>query len=483
MTVRKNILPNLFLHVLLLLTSLYMLIQNIAQPGAVQLLFIASLCTMGWYAARHVPFPSLFHWFMLAYVALFYFYPVLLPALDISFKASDRVVAGYCFMAAGGVHLFVITYELMRKTKSLKDPSQQDAFRINETKLRLAVFGLVGVNVMGALLMIVDAGSISMSTVMDIMTTSRADRKIESGALSLLGAYCLIAGGLAFVLLPVYARKSLSQTLMLAALLLVLDAFIMIAFRARTHLILHLIAVSVGFMYLRHRVVLVRSQGRKENKSGLTDINSRRILVRMAVFIFLIGVFGMYMRLVRGHIGTAKDLSILKQDLSTAVEFALAFDSAVGGDLGYTPTVFKVIDFVPQDYDYLKGQSYYRIFFTGVPRFVWSDKPDNTGIIVGRWIFPGTIVQSNPPGVMGDLYINFGFLGILGFIAFGIIFAKIDNSSRLAYYILVATSFGLTFHLARGAFTNPVLQFCILYLAALLLERFLLVRNPNTSKG
>lgn len=479
MTIRKKILPNLFLHALLLLTAWYMLVQKIAQPGLVQLLFIASLCCMGWYAARHVPFPSLFHWFLLAYVALFYFYPVLLPAFDISFKAPDRVVAGYCFMAAGGIHLFIITYELMRKSKGLKDPSMADAFHVSESRLQTAVFVLVSINIMGALLMIVDAGSISMSTVMDIMTTSRADRKIESGAISLLGAYCLIAGGLAFVLLPVYARKNLTQTLILAAVLLVLDAFIMIAFRARTHLILHLIAVSVGFMYLRHRIVLVRPKGKKERKSGLREINSRKTLVKMAFFIFLIGVLGMYMRLVRGHIGTADGLAILKQDMSTAIEFALAFDSAVGGDLGYTPTVFKVIDFVPEQYDYLKGQSYYRIMFTGVPRFVWSDKPDNTGIIVGRWIFPGTIVQSNPPGVMGDLYINFGFLGILGFVAFGIIFAKIDNSSRLAYYILVATSFGLTFHLARGAFTNPVLQFCILYLAAFILERFLLVRSQD----
>ena len=422
-------------------------------------------------------FPAYSTGFCLSYVALFYFYPILLPALDISFKASDRVVAGYCFMAAGGIHLFVITYELMRKPKSLKDPTEKDAFRVEESRLRLVVLGLVTVNVIGALLMIVDAGSISLGTIVDIMTTSRADRKIESGALSLLGTYCLIAGGLAFVLLPVYARKSRTQTILLALLLIVIDVFIMVAFRARTHLILHLIAVSVGVLYLRHRVLLVRSARKKERREGLKIINSRRTLVRMAFFIFFVGVFAMYMRLVRGHIETAKDLSILRQDLSTAVEFALAFDSAVGGDLGYTPTVFKVIDFVPEQYDYLKGQSYYRILFTGIPRFVWSDKPDNTGIIVGRWIFPGTVVQSNPPGIMGDLYINFGFLGILGFIAFGIVFAKIDNSKNLAYYLMVATSFGVMFHFARGAFTNPVLQIFILYFAAVFLQRFMLVRS------
>ena len=478
MTLRKKILPNLFLHVLLLVSSLYMLVQGIADPGTVQLLFIASVCCTGWYAARHVPFPSLFHWFLLSYVALFYFYPILLPALDISFKASDRVVAGYCFMAGGGIHLFVLTYELMRKTKGLKDPTEKDAFHVVESRLRVVVLALVAINVTGALLMIVDAGSISVGTIVDIMTTSRADRKIESGALSLLGTYCLIAGGLAFVLLPVYAQKSRSQTLMLALLLIVLDAFIMIAFRARTHLILHLIAVSVGIMYLRHRVVLVKGT-KKKPKGGLKAINSRKTLVRMAFFIFFVGIFAMYMRLVRGHIETAKDLSILRQDLSTAVEFALAFDSAVGGDLGYTPTVFKVIDFVPEQYEYLKGQSYYRILFTGIPRFVWADKPDNTGIIVGRWIFPGTIVQSNPPGIMGDLYINFGFLGILGFIVFGIVFAKIDNSKSLAYYLMVATSFGVMFHFARGAFTNPVLQIFILYFAAHFLQRYMLDRSKT----
>ena len=474
MTLRKKLLPNLALHVLLFFCSLYMLVQNIADPGTVQLLFVGSAVCMGWYAARHVPFPSLFHWFILCYVALFYFYPILLPSLNISFKAADHVVAGYCLMTAGGIHLFIVTYELFRKTAGLKDPKKGDVFVVDEKKFRRVVLILVGVNILGALLMIVDAGSVSISTIVDMMNTARHDRKLESGALSLLGAYLIIFGGLVFVLIPVYARKRLGQTLILAGILVVFDLFLMIAFRARTPIVLHLIAVSVGFLYMKHRIVYAKKGILRNSKNKLKAINSRKILFRMAFFILAVGVLSLYMRIVRGYIGNASDLSFLKQDLSVAVEYGLAVDSAVGGDLGYTPTVFKVIEFVPEHHDYLGGQSYYRLLFIGIPRFIWRNKPENTGIIVGRWIFPGTIVQSNPPGIMGDMYINFGFVGILGFCIFGFIFARIDNSRTLAYYLIVATSFGLIFHLARGSFTNTVLQFVILYIAAYGIQRYVL---------
>ena len=476
MTLRKNILPNLFLHALLLMTSLYMLIQAIAQPGNVQLLFIVSLCTVGWYGARHVPFPSLFHWFVLCYVTLFYFYPVILPALDISFKAADHVVAGYCFMTVGGIHLFILFYELTRSTKGLKDPTPEEAFVIRLSRLRIAVLGLLGASVAGALLIILDVGSLSVGTLMDMANTSRADRKLESGALSLLGSYLVIFGGLGFVLIPVYAREKFIQAVLITCVFILVDAFLMLAFRVRTPIVLHLIGISVGFLYVRHRVVFAEKPKVKKKKRPRV-INSRQTLVRMAFFILIVGILGIYMRMVRGFIGHANDLSVLRQDLSQAVEFALAVDDAVGGDFGYTPTVFKVIEFVPNEHDYLRGQSYYRLFFIGIPRFIWDDKPLNTGIIVGRWLYPGTIVQSNPPGVMGDLYVNFGYLGILGFIIYGCLFAVFDNKKSLAYYIMVATSFGSIFHFARGSFTNIILQLLVLYIVSVLIQRFILVRE------
>jgi hypothetical protein len=286
----------------------------------------------------------------------------------------------------------------------------------------------------------------------------------------------VIFGGLGFVLIPVYARQRFIQAVLITCIFILVDAFLMLAFRVRTPIVLHLIGISVGFLYLRHRVVFSK-ESKPKKKKRLKVINSRQILVRMAFFILIVGMLGIYMRMVRGFIGNAKDLSVLRQDLSQAVEFALAVDDAVGGDFGYTPTVFKVIEFVPQEHDYLKGQSYYRLFFIGIPRFIWDDKPLNTGIVVGRWLYPGTVVQSNPPGVMGDLYVNFGYLGILGFIVYGCLFAVFDNKKSLAYYIMVATSFGSIFHFARGSFTNIILQLLVLYMVSCLIQRFILVRE------
>ena len=475
MTLRKKILPIMYVQVVLLFTSIYVCIQGIARPDVVQWIFIGSAVSMFWYAARHVPFPSLFHWFCVCYVALFYFYPILLPGLGISFRAADAVVSGYVMLTVGGVHLFIISYELFRESSRFRDPTPEEAIKVRQNALMHIVWLLVGVNLLGVALITIDAGSLSLSTIIEMTQTSRGDRKLESGPLSLLGTYLVILGGLVYVLLPVYAKKRGGSILPIVVLLFAIDVFLVIAYRARTPVVLHLIAVSVGFLYLRHRVVVVNKRRRRPLISG-SLINSRQTLMRMALIIFAVGTLGIYMRTVRGYIGSTNDLSFLKQDFAAAVELAIAVDSSVGGDLGYTPTVFKVIEFVPEQFDYLGGQSYWRLLFAGVPRFVWPDKPLNTGIIVGRWMFPGTIVQSNPPGVMGDLYINFGYAGIIGFFVFGFIFARIDNIRSLAYLLVVATSFGLVFHFTRGSFTNVVLQFLVLYMTGYLIERYIRIR-------
>ena len=469
MTLRKKVLPNLFLQVFLSITATYLWLQQIVDPTITTYLYLGSIVCLGWYAMRHVPFPSLFHWFILCYIALFYFYPVLLAVLGIPFKAANHVIAGYTFLTIGGIHIYIIFYELNRKTKYLKDPLASDVFLVSEERLKRAVWFLASFCVVGAMLMVIDAGSLSLGTILDMFNSTRAERRLESGPLSLLGAYLIVFGSLVYALLPVYARVNLFLVLCISVVLVCIDVFLVVAYRVRTPVVMHLMALAIGVLYLRHRVVTEKM----EQQTRASQINSRATLTRMIIIVFMIGSLGLYIRTIRGYIGNVSDLSFLKQDLASAVELAFDLDSALGGDLSYTPTVFRVIEFVPDQYDHLSGQSYYRVLFIPIPRFIWADKPVNTGLIVGRWLFPGTIIQSNPPGVMGDLYVNFGYIGILGFMVFGFIFARIDNSNSLAYYLTVATSFGSIFHFTRGTFTNVVVQLLVMYVASLLVERYL----------
>ena len=65
--------------------------------------------------ARHIfleaKFPSLFTWFAVAYISLFLVYPIVAPLLSIEIPTSNEVFAHYCFLAVGGLHLFIIGYE------------------------------------------------------------------------------------------------------------------------------------------------------------------------------------------------------------------------------------------------------------------------------------------------------------------------------------------------------------------------------------
>ena len=476
MTLRKKILPNFFLQILVLLAASYIWVQGIDLPAAIQWLFTASGVAIFWYAARHVPFPSLFHWFVLSYVALFYFYPILLPIFDIPFGFDAEVVAGYAFLTVGGIHLFIVSYEMGRRKNQFKDPAVSDHYKVHHKRFQRMLWALVLMNLLGVILIMLDAGSLSYGTIQEMMNSRRDERRLASSGLSLLGSYAIFFGSLGYALLPIYVGKHKWGGILAIGVLILVDVFLIIAYRVRTPVVLHLIAVSVGILYLKHRVAIVRVTPLE----GLRRIDSRQLIKKMAVVLFVVGMLGMYVRAVRGYIGNTNDLAFLKQDLTKIIELAIALDSALGGDLGYTPTVFRVIEYVPDRHEYLGGQSYYRLLFTLTPRFVWADKPDNTGLIVGRWFFPGTVVQSNPPGVMGDLYINFGYAGILGFILFGLVFARLDNASSIAYYLAVAASFATIFHFVRGAFTNIVLQFIVLYIAGLIIERYILVRKHES---
>ena len=66
---------------------------------------------------------------------------------------------------------------------------------------------------------------------------------------------------------------------------------------------------------------------------------------------------------------------------------------------------------VPEYTPFMYGEPYLGAVFFFIPRAIWPEKPHGTGYYVGRRIF-GRSQAGVPPGEVGDVYYNFGVIGI-----------------------------------------------------------------------
>lgn len=109
--------------------------------------------------------------------------------------------------------------------------------------------------------------------------------------------------------------------------------------------------------------------------------------------------------------------TLRQQSLTTEhVEFKPA---QIVSTLIYTPHFIGVdktsviISQVPSEVGHLWGRSYLSIFKAPIPRTLWPEKPV---VRVGRYVGQNIYERSNrsgvPPGVIGEAYLNFGWIGI-----------------------------------------------------------------------
>ncbi|WP_412063077.1 O-antigen polymerase [Rubrivirga sp. IMCC45206] len=101
-------------------------------------------------------------------------------------------------------------------------------------------------------------------------------------------------------------------------------------------------------------------------------------------------------------------------DVTEAIGLDLAIELTVGGRhfLDLTRTS-HVIAGVPDKLRYQYGQTYFTWVTTPIPRSMWPEKPTlGSGPIIGPRIF-GTSGSGVPPGLVGELYLNFGYIGIV----------------------------------------------------------------------
>lgn len=113
-------------------------------------------------------------------------------------------------------------------------------------------------------------------------------------------------------------------------------------------------------------------------------------------------------------------------DISTAIEatFVHAFEGAYFMDPAKTAAIIEVTN---SDDDFWLGNSFLGFVIAPIPHVLWPDKPDvRIAPYVAQQLFDFGSRGGVPPGAVGELYLNFGWIGIFaGMMLLGVFLARI----------------------------------------------------------
>ena len=143
-----------------------------------------------------------------------------------------------------------------------------------------------------------------------------------------------------------------------------------------------------------------------------------------------------------------------------------------------------IVNAVPERLSYLNGGSLLRWIQAPIPRSMWNDKPPiSVGSEVGQVVFGLPHTSGVPPGLVAELYMNFGVIGVLiGMFLFGVLLKVLFLSflpvlggrpGALLYAVVVVR---LAFHLPQNEVSLELVRLLTqlgpLLVALLLLRRY-----------
>lgn len=400
---------------------------------------------------------SVFFIFLICILGLFYVGTIVSILFDWETTASRDAERLFALMTITGIHLMLSTYLIFfavsgKKCSKISKITVDFTYSKNKLNFLFLIFCV----------------SISVYLLLNfemLVGTTRAEVKSTgvvgyfSYAMFFLAATYCFAG-----LLYRFERSNLRFLYLYYLLVSMIVAFIV--FKTRTGLLLPLATFTFGYVFLANCVVIKS----KNRYLVVRSINKIKLYI-FSLFVFL---FVVSMRFVRGLIETGST------DFNISIVLERTFN---GGDLGYGVMSTKVIDYVIQNDISLEGQSYLRLFYLFLPRSLWEDKPSSTQRLVGEWLMPNVANMTIPPGFFADAYINFGIFGLVIFLYFGFFFALLDIAckSRINYLIYISFSFTFLFHLARGAFLNPLVGAAVSLVGAAILIRLFKIKELKSN--
>jgi len=205
-------------------------------------------------------------------------------------------------------------------------------------------------------------------------------------------------------------------------------------------------------------------------------ISPTRVLAGALMTVMVYSAYGVVMReyLSVGYFVTIDPKNITWDALVGVLE-----RETKGNNFVQMQTLLAAVRQYPRSNGYQWGRTYLSLFAMPIPRAWWGeDKPVTAPGVFTEHIWPvryllwGTTV---PPGLLGEMYMNFGLIGVLpSSLFFGLLYGWITRVRleipKMQYDILYALLVAAMPHYIRGDMVTPTILVLSIYLPA----RFLL---------
>jgi oligosaccharide repeat unit polymerase len=175
------------------------------------------------------------------------------------------------------------------------------------------------------------------------------------------------------------------------------------------------------------------------------------------------------------------EIVTIKGDVSFIDNFSLKFGDFFLGNFMQLQTFSIILDSYPSSNSYFFGSSLLMIFVIWVPRLVFPDKPLTAAGEFTLDIWPDKYLTNGttlPPGLIGEFFLNFSWIGIvLGMFFVGYFYGFVwkkfrDNRDDFVFSICAIIFTSLLIHFFRGELSAPLLS-GIFFILPLFLIRFL----------
>lgn len=205
-------------------------------------------------------------------------------------------------------------------------------------------------------------------------------------------------------------------------------------------------------------------------------VSNSTILIGSLLFMFIFIFWEMFFReyMVAGEVVTFKD------ELSFSQNLIMKFGNFFLGNFMQVQTVSIIMDSYPAKYSFIYGSSFLMVFLIWIPRVIFPNKPLTAAGDFTISLWPEAFYRNGttlPPGLVGELYMNFSWLGIIIGIFligrfYGFLWEKLANSKNDFFYSVTAVIFvSLMLHFFRGELSAPLLSGIFFIIPGIILKK------------
>jgi len=202
-------------------------------------------------------------------------------------------------------------------------------------------------------------------------------------------------------------------------------------------------------------------------------------LVKGAVLGFVMFVSLMIYHLLKQEFLATGKFFFINEEQGVFLSFVNFLATQFTGNLMQLQTMTVLVDAMPHGLEWQNGTTLLMIVLILIPSGLFPDKPlTAAGVFTGafwpdKWLMEGTTL---PPGIFGELYMNFGFFGVLfGGLFLGLLWGRLygaviynpKSDRALGVYALAVASM---LHLFRGELASVALLVASILIPFLLLS-------------